>query len=261
MHGYLRHLANFAYVVEAGSITSAARRLDISPSVISESVKILETRIGEPLLERRRNGAVPTTRGAALAEEANTIVQSLDRALGPADGQNLTGRVRISLPGEIAEACAPGAMRSLNQTAPSVAVDLFVEDKLEDHTRFARDLYLRVGPARDYDQFKTLWTMPIPIVQIASSDPSLLAVSNDLTCNDARTRIKLARAGIIETYCLGPAVTEGLAVGDLRSVTPKRPPPDIWAVAGTPHRRASQSISAVANAFEVALSELRGKQP
>lgn len=48
---------------------------------MSESVKVLEARVGEPLLERSRTAVVPTARGLELAEDARQIVAARDRAL------------------------------------------------------------------------------------------------------------------------------------------------------------------------------------
>ena len=66
MDGYLRHLANFARIVDAGSLTGAANQRGVSPSAMSDSVRILETHFGIPLLERRRSGVVPTGKGGAV---------------------------------------------------------------------------------------------------------------------------------------------------------------------------------------------------
>ena len=210
MHGYLRHLANFAHVVQSGSITAAAARLDISPSVVSGSVKILEAHIGEPLLERRRSGVVTTGRGAAIAEDAQAVVDALARALRPKPDLALEGQVRISLPGEVADGWCDGALTEITDKAPDVRLQLFVEDQIQDHTRFARDLYLRIGPGQSYDKLRLMWKEKVETITVAA--PGALdaaeddwdrvpkisgrASTNSITTSDVRTRHHFARAGL-----------------------------------------------------------------
>ena len=77
MHSYLRHLANFARIVEAGSLKAASDHLGTAPSGLSDSVKILEMRYGSALLERHRGGMRPTSQGEDVYAHARTIVDAL----------------------------------------------------------------------------------------------------------------------------------------------------------------------------------------
>ncbi|MEL7026415.1 MAG: LysR family transcriptional regulator [Pseudomonadota bacterium] len=66
MLGYLRHLANFARIIEAGSVTGAANRAGVSPSQMSESLKVVEAYFGAPLVERHSQGVRPTSLGSQV---------------------------------------------------------------------------------------------------------------------------------------------------------------------------------------------------
>ena len=49
---YLRHMAIFKQIVDAGSISAAADNLDLSKSVVSHHLKSLELAVGVQLLHR-----------------------------------------------------------------------------------------------------------------------------------------------------------------------------------------------------------------
>ena len=66
----LNDLSAFAIVAEHRSFTVAARILNVSPSALSHSLKLLEERLGLRLLAR-------TTRSVALTEAGETLMASL----------------------------------------------------------------------------------------------------------------------------------------------------------------------------------------
>ncbi|WP_251864093.1 LysR family transcriptional regulator [Achromobacter sp. Marseille-Q4962] len=55
-------------VIVCGSIRGAAEKLDMSPSVISRQIQLLEKEIGLPLFERRPRGLAPTDAAEMLEE-------------------------------------------------------------------------------------------------------------------------------------------------------------------------------------------------
>ena len=289
LHGYLRPLANFAHVVEVGSITGAANRLGLSPSVISESVKTLEARVGEPLLERRRTGVHPTERGIALAEEARRVVAALDRALGVEEAEDgpLSGVMRISLPTELGQGWFDAAFAALMQDHPGLELHLMIEDTPADYTKFSRDLFVRVGVKRDYADLTTLASAPAEIVLVASAElvrgvmpgdleaiqrlpylaspdksgPGTLGVQGQtltfpkvLRVTDIGVRLGLLRKGIGAMGCLRPSVAEDLAEGRLVELAPGQlGPGHAHTVIGSPHRRPPRRVRRVAEALALAL--------
>ncbi len=67
-------------LVEAGSVTGAARRLGSSQPAVSRSLRQIEHRIGEPLFDRLPRGLAPTALGATLAAHGRTVAATTDRA-------------------------------------------------------------------------------------------------------------------------------------------------------------------------------------
>ena len=75
-----RHLQFFVSVVERGSIKAAADQLKVSQPAISAAIRNLEGDFGARLLDRRRDGSVPTVYGQALYDSAVTMAKVVDNA-------------------------------------------------------------------------------------------------------------------------------------------------------------------------------------
>lgn len=93
----LDQLQALVEVVELGSISAAARRLNLTQPAVSLQIRELEARVGTPLLRRVGRQASPTSAGRELAEHARDIFETTRRALSIVrrhkDGS--LGRVRI----------------------------------------------------------------------------------------------------------------------------------------------------------------------
>ena len=59
----LHHLRLFRAVALDGTLTGAARRLNLSQSALSSQVRVLEAALGHDLFERRGRGLVLTEAG------------------------------------------------------------------------------------------------------------------------------------------------------------------------------------------------------
>lgn len=80
----VEHLRTFAVIVDEGSFESAARRLHITPSAVSQRVRAMEERVGTVLLQRTRPVGA-TEAGAVVlraARQLERIVGDAERELG-----------------------------------------------------------------------------------------------------------------------------------------------------------------------------------
>ncbi len=75
----LRQMRGFEAVVDAGSVSSAARELHLTPPAVSLQLRDLEDAIGIPLLERSDTGLVTTLAGQELSALAHEIQACLAR--------------------------------------------------------------------------------------------------------------------------------------------------------------------------------------
>lgn len=257
MHGYLRHLANFAYVIEAGSISGAASKLEVSASSISDSVRILEAHIGEPLVERIRGGVRPTSRGTEMYSEATQIVGALERALHVEATDRVEGLLTISLPQEVSDNGFHEVLTLLAERHPNLRLSVLIEDALTDPSRHARDLFLRVGLGAPVQGLTQLWSRLMRIVIVGHPDligdidpldkeritqlpylcnlrtepgidiplanpDELVTFKKTLQASSHQTRLAWAREGVGLVACLSTSVENDLKEGRLIEVFPDR---------------------------------------
>jgi LysR family hca operon transcriptional activator len=76
----LRHLRYFVAVVEAGSLTVAARKLHTSQPSLSRQIRDLEDEVGAQLLTRGARGIELTPAGRAFLEHARTVLSHVEAA-------------------------------------------------------------------------------------------------------------------------------------------------------------------------------------
>jgi len=98
----LRHLRWFVAVVEAGSLSAAAREGHITQPALSVMIAQLERSVGARLLERHRDGVRPTAAGAAVIDIARRMLDDAELAgmTARAAAQSDAGvRVAVADPG------------------------------------------------------------------------------------------------------------------------------------------------------------------
>jgi len=94
-----KYLVQLAVIVELGSVTKAAQKLNVTQPTLSRSVKIIEDRVGGAVLRRGRYGVTPTDIGTRLAHEGRAILRQSERARSAIQEwkHGLTGEVRIGV--------------------------------------------------------------------------------------------------------------------------------------------------------------------
>lgn len=122
----IRELRAFLTVVDEGGVSAAARRLHVSQSALSQTLRTLERRLGRELLVRDHSGARPTPAGAELLPGARELVQRHDLLLATMTGPALDGtHVRVGVPLELPEDVLPTLLTELALTSPTTSVELF----------------------------------------------------------------------------------------------------------------------------------------
>ena len=146
----LKPLAVFAEVVDAGSMSGAARRLGMSPSAVSQTIRALEQQGGVTLLHRSTRKLALTEAGERyyphckrLLEAARAAADSLQQARDAP-----TGELRVSAPVGFAIHVAP-ALAPLLADAPQLRLRLLVDDAMIDLIDARIDVAIRVGRLAD----------------------------------------------------------------------------------------------------------------
>ncbi|MEE4205446.1 MAG: LysR family transcriptional regulator [Erythrobacter sp.] len=92
----LHHLRLFRAVAREGTLTGAARALNISQSAVSTQIKALEASLGHDLFERRGRNLVLTEAGRIALDHADEIFRAADHltaTLKSAEGQRRVLRI------------------------------------------------------------------------------------------------------------------------------------------------------------------------
>jgi len=116
----LRQLRAFVAVAELGSFTLAARKLGLTQSAISHSMKALEDSLGCRLLSRlgRRTGL--TAEGEVFLKRCRRILEELEQAGRELDGLKRWGqsRIRIGAPHSLCQFLLPAVLREFGECFP-----------------------------------------------------------------------------------------------------------------------------------------------
>jgi LysR family nitrogen assimilation transcriptional regulator len=107
MHLSLRQLAYLEAVVNAGSMSRAAERLNLTATSLSLQMKLLEERVGTRLLLRHSRGVTATEAGALFLDHARDILQRV------ADLENLFAGDAVDAPKTLRVGAVPAFMRML----------------------------------------------------------------------------------------------------------------------------------------------------
>ena len=136
----------FVAVVDGGSQTAAAQRLDLSRPVVSRYLAELEAWAGARLLHR-------TTRRFSLTPAGNEVLakcrQMLELAhdmpvVGATPGNGPQGLLRITVSTSFGQAQLVGAVREFVALNPGVAVDLMLLDRAVNLVDERIDLAIRI---------------------------------------------------------------------------------------------------------------------
>lgn len=141
----------FLAVAAAGSLSAAARQLDIAPMQVSRRVAALEQELGARLLHRTTRAVSLTAEGEALLPYANTITEAEDSAqaaLGTCATQ-ASGILRMTAPSVFGQSIVLPLLSRLLVQHPGLRVDLDLSDKVVDIVAQGLDLALRIAPLED----------------------------------------------------------------------------------------------------------------
>ena len=144
-------LQAFVAVVEAGTFTAAADRLNIAKSAVSRRVSALEERLGVQLLRRTTRVLNLTETGQSFYEHSARILADLDVAEAAVQQEHgeLSGTLRVALPLSfgVRHMCKPIA--AFTKRHPRLKFDLDLNDRRIDLIEEGVDVAVRIGHLRD----------------------------------------------------------------------------------------------------------------
>jgi DNA-binding transcriptional LysR family regulator len=120
----LRELQGFVAVVEAGSLSEAARRLHVSQPALSQTIAGLERELRVRLLERSSTGVKVTEAGGVLLGEARAVLARYEQAQRVMAGFTAGdgGVLRLGIPLEFPSTVLAPALAELAESCPNTRV-------------------------------------------------------------------------------------------------------------------------------------------
>ncbi|MCJ8310343.1 MAG: LysR family transcriptional regulator [Hyphomicrobiales bacterium] len=142
-------MKEFLEVVAGGSISKAARKLDLPRATLSRRLSGLETDLGVRLLHRRTTKLTLTQAGEELRRRAVKIVDEADSAWAAVQRLDDTprGLLRVSLTG----AHFDSLFNDFLSDFPEVQLEVFSTTRHVDLLAEGVDVAMRIGPVRDQD--------------------------------------------------------------------------------------------------------------
>jgi DNA-binding transcriptional LysR family regulator len=147
----LNALLIFAKVMQAGSFSAAARRLDMPVSTVSRRISELENELGAQLIERSTRHLRLTGLGAAVLDHAERILDISDALHGHVSDQvsRISGTLRLSAPPNLSDSLLAPLIDGFQAEHPAVRVQVLITERDIDHVADGIDLDFHVGPIRD----------------------------------------------------------------------------------------------------------------
>ncbi|MFC3692485.1 LysR family transcriptional regulator [Chenggangzhangella methanolivorans] len=146
----IEELRTFVEVADAGGVTTAARRLGVSKSIVSRRLARLEEDLGVQLLARTTRGAALTEAGAMFRDHAARVCAEIDLAKETIlpEGE-LRGRLRISAPLSFGPTHFAPALAAMALRHPQLHVATSYTDRFVDLIGEGFDCAIRVGYLQD----------------------------------------------------------------------------------------------------------------
>ena len=144
-------LRTFVSIVGAGSLSAAAREMDLALSVVSKRLASLERRAEVRLIARSTRRLALTEEGQDLYERAQRILAEVDdaEAILTSGRVEPQGLLRVSAPVAFGRAHVGPVCRDLVNAYPRISIDLRLTDRMVDLIEEGIDVVVRIGPPRD----------------------------------------------------------------------------------------------------------------
>lgn len=168
----------FQAVASAGSLSAAARQLDVQPMQVSRRVAALEEELGTRLFHRTTRSVSLTSEGQLFLPYASTIIDAEDSAkseLGPASAK-AKGVLRMTAPSVFGQSIVVPMLSRLLEAHPDLSVELDLSDKVIDIVGQGLDLALRLAPLGDSEL----------VAKRITSNPRVICASPDYLRRNGR---------------------------------------------------------------------------
>jgi LysR family transcriptional regulator, transcriptional activator for dmlA len=144
-------LAFFSLVARAGSLSAAARELDVTPPAVSKRLAQLERRLGVRLLHRTTRRVGLTAEGDVYLESARRILADIEEVEQLVSSRRATpkGLLRVNATLGFGRAHVAPAISAFARRYPEVDVQLQLTDRPHHLAEESMDVGIRFGEVSD----------------------------------------------------------------------------------------------------------------
>lgn len=172
--GKIEKIQIFMAAAEHCAFAAAARRLNLSPSVVTRVVAELEAELGVQLFVRTTRKVALTASGAHFAEKAGKAVEQLKSAEDfiRAEQNSLSGELRVNAPLSFGMHYLATAVSRFRSLYTGVSLKLSLTDSFIDIVSADHDMALRIsGAPKDKS---TIWRKICPVPRVLVASPNYL---------------------------------------------------------------------------------------
>jgi DNA-binding transcriptional LysR family regulator len=140
----------FEKLVEAQTLSAAARALGITHVTVARRLERLESRFGAPLFERRQSGYRLTALGQAAHDHARQMSAAGDAIARLRDQQpSPRHAVRISVPRTLADRFLVPNLATIAEALREIELVIVTDTRLVSVAKWEADIAIRLGPVED----------------------------------------------------------------------------------------------------------------
>ena len=168
--GALDGVEAFLSVAQHRSFRRAAAALGVTPSAISQAVRVLETRIGAALFTRTTRSVGLTEAGERFLSRAKPAFDELVAASEVARqlGQRPSGLLRLSVPRAVVPILLEPLIGSFCEAYPDIEVEIAASERLVDLAAEGFDAGIRMGQFIEADMVAVPLTRPLRLTIVGS---------------------------------------------------------------------------------------------
>ena len=141
----------FTKVVQAGSLSAAARELGVSTAVVSRTLAALEARLGVRLVNRTTRSLHLTDEGASYYETCQRILAEIDEADAAVTSRHIEpqGVLKVALPASFGHQHIAPLIPRFAELYPKIELALSLSDRLINLIEEGFDLAVRIAELKD----------------------------------------------------------------------------------------------------------------
>jgi DNA-binding transcriptional LysR family regulator len=145
--GALDGVEAFVRVAERRSFRQAAADLGVTPSAVSQAVRVLEGRVGVALFTRTTRSVGLTEAGERFLERARPALEQIVAASDAARnlGSKPTGLLRLAVPRAVVPLILQPMLASFSIAYPDIVVEIAASEELVDLAKGGYDAGIRMG--------------------------------------------------------------------------------------------------------------------